>query len=204
MNATVFPVGHYSGVRPGESDEPEHVVRVGWSQHRIDADAFAVWVLAHGLPEVGKGAWTVDDVIEQAVQAEVGDPARHVERLADAGLLAVVEDNPVLAARFAQRHRLDVLFVGLGNAPDRLDGHAIGIPGLGTAAILDPDCYELWQWGSVAPTLWHSCEVRATVTARLGQTAEPADALAEILGDLRYLVAHGCAYLDVTSLDAAG
>lgn len=192
MNAMVFPVGHYSGVRADE-----HVIRVGWSLHRIDADAFAVWVLAHGLPAVGKGQWTVDDVIGQAVQAAVEDPARYVEQLADSGLLAVVEDNPMTATLFAQRHRLDVLFVGLGNAPDRLDGHAIGIPGLGTAAILDPDCYELWQWGSVAPTLWHSCEVRATVTAELEQPADPAAAVAEILGDLRFLVAHGCAYLDI-------
>jgi hypothetical protein len=197
MSAIVFPVGQYGGVRPGEADAPEHVVRVGWSQHRIDADAFAVWVMAHGLPEIGKGDWTVDDVIEQSLKADIEDPAMQVERLADAGLLAVVEDNALLATQFAQRHRLDVLFIGLGNAPDRLDGHAVGIPGLGTAAILDPDCYELWQWGSVAPTLWHSCEVRATVTARLGHTAEPVEALAEILGDLRYLLAHGCAYLDV-------
>ena len=197
MSATVFPIGHYGGVRPGEADEPDHVVRVGWSQHRISADAFAVWVMAHGLPEVGKGAWTVADVIEQSRKADVEDPAAHVERLADAGLLAMVGDIPALAAQFAQRHRMDVLFVGLGNTPERLDGHAVGIPGLGTAAILDPDCYELWQWGSVAPTLWHSCEVRAAVTARLDHAADPADALAEILGDLRYLVAHGCVYLDV-------
>jgi hypothetical protein len=192
MSATVFPVGHYGGVR-----EKDRVVRVGWGQHRIDANAFAVWVMAHGLPDVGKGAWTVDDVIEQSrQQAGVEDAANYVEQLADAGLLAMVGDDQA-AAQFAQRHRLDVLFVGLGNAPDRLDGHAIGIPGLGTAAILDPDCYELWQWGSVAPTLWHSCEVRATVTAELEQQADPAAALAEILGDLRFLMAHGCAYLDI-------
>jgi hypothetical protein len=190
---TVFPVGHYGGVRPDD----EHVIRVGWSQHRVDAGAFAVWVLAHGVPEVGKGDWTVEDVVARSADVGVEDPARHIERLADAGLLAVVEDSPLMAARFAQRHRLDVLFVGLGNAPDQLEGHAVGVPGLGTAAVLDPDCYELWQWGSVAPTLWHSCEVRATVTAELGRQADPVDAIGEILGDLRFLVAHGCAYLDV-------
>jgi hypothetical protein len=184
----VFPIGHYGGVREGG-----HVVRVGWSQHRIDEDAFGVWVLAHGLPEVGKGVWTVDDVIEQGVKAGIADAANQVSMLNDAGLVALVDD----AATFARTHRMDVLFVGLGNAPDRLDGHAVGIPGLGTAAVLDPDCYELWQWGSVAPTLWHSCEVRATVTAGHGQAPDPAGALAEILGDLRFLIAHGCAYLDV-------
>jgi hypothetical protein len=39
--------------------------------------------------------------------------------------------------------------------------------------------------------------VRATVTAPHGQTADPVAALTEILGDLRFLIAHGCAYLDV-------
>lgn len=189
----MFPVGHYGGVR----DDQTQVIRVGWKQHRIDEKAFGVWVMAHGLPEVGKGQWTVQDVVEQSEKAGVEDAASQVGALADLGLLAVVADNPIMATRFAQGHRMDVLFVGLGNAPDRLDGHAVGIPGLGTAAVLDPDCYELWQWGSVAPTVWHSCEVRATVTAKLGQEASPVDALAEILGDLRFLIAHGCAYLDV-------
>ncbi|TCC31981.1 hypothetical protein [Kribbella speibonae] len=188
MTALVFPIGHYNGIR-----EQEQVVRVGWRQHRIDADAFAVWVLAHGLPEVGKGAWTVDDVVVHAQRAGIAEAAAYVERLAGAGLLAVVDEGRT----FAQHHRLDVMFVGLGNAPDRLEGHAVGIPGLGTAAILDPDCYELWQWGSVAPTLWHSCEVRATVTAEPSGQPDPDAALAEILGDLRFLVARGCAYLDV-------
>ena len=197
MSTTVFPIGHYGGVRPGETDEPDHVVRVGWNQHRVSADAFAVWIMAHGPAEVGKDAWTVDDVVEQSVKAGVEDPAATLERLVDAGLLVVLEDNTSMAMEFARRYRMEVLFVGLGNAPDRLDGHAVGIPGLGTAAVLDPDCYELWQWGSVAPTLWHSCEVRATVTAELEQVADPVAALGEILGDLRFLVAHGCVYLDV-------
>ncbi|MEI8410783.1 MULTISPECIES: hypothetical protein [unclassified Kribbella] len=188
MSATVFPVGFYGGAR-----DAEQVVRVGWSQHRLGEDAFGVWVLAHGLPEVGKGAWTPEDVIQQAESVGIPDAGKELEALADAGSVVVVDDP----ANFARSHRMDVLFVGLGNAPDRVDGHAVGIPGVGTAAVLDPDCYELWQWGSVAPTLWHSCELRATVTADHGQPANPVTALAEILGDLRFLIAHGCAYLDV-------
>ncbi|MEU4603380.1 hypothetical protein AB0F43_10410 [Kribbella sp. NPDC023972] len=188
MSATVFPIGHYGGAREGVQ-----AVRVGWSQHRLDEDAFGVWVMAHGLPDVGKGHWTVDDVVRQCEGAGIADAVKHLEALADAGLVAVVDDP----TNFARSHRMDVLFVGLGNAPERLEGHAVGIPGLGTAAVLDPDCYELWQWGSVAPTLWHSCEVRATVTAAHGQAPDPMAALTEILGDLRFLISHGCAYLDV-------
>ncbi|ADB29873.1 hypothetical protein Kfla_0754 [Kribbella flavida DSM 17836] len=191
----VFPIGHYSGLRPG--DEPVHVVRVGWHQHRLSEDAFGVWVLAHGMTQTGKGRWTTAEVAELAQQAGLGQPDNHLDELLALGALALVPDESAEAIDFARKHRMDVLFVGLGNTAERPDEHAVGVPGLGTAAVLDPDCYELWQWGSVAPTLWHSCEVRATVTAELGQTLEPVDALAEILGDLRFLVAHGCAYLDV-------
>jgi hypothetical protein len=199
VNGDVFPIGHYGGVRTTEDGGQVHVVRVGWHQHRLSEDAFGVWVLSHGVTETGKGHWTVDDVAGQAEEAGLTDARAQLEDLAAKGIVAGVPDNPVHATQFVRSHRMDVLFVGLGNTPDRPDGHAIGIPGLGTAAILDPDCYELWQWGSVAPTLWHSCEVRATVTAELGQTLEPVDVLGEILGDLRYLIAHGCAYLDVAA-----
>jgi hypothetical protein len=195
MNGSVFPIGHYSGFRPGE--DPVHVVRVGWQQHRLDEDAFGVWVLSHGTAETGKGHWTADDIVKRAEDGGLAEAGRRLEELAAKGIVAFVPDDPEVATAFAKGHRMDVLFVGLGNSPERPEGHAVGVPGLGTAAVLDPDCYELWQWGSVAPTLWHSCEVRATVTAELGQTLEPVDALGEILGDLRYLISHGCAYLDV-------
>lgn len=196
--SSVFPVGHYGGLRTVDGG-PVHVVRVGWQQHRLSEDAFGVWVLSHGLTETGKGHWTAEDIAAQAEQAGVLEPLTRLKELAEVGVVAVVEDDPAEATRFAQSHRLDVLFVGLGNTPERPDGHAVGVPGLGTAAVLDPDCYELWQWGSVAPSLWHSCEVRATVSARPGQPSEPVDALAAILGDLRFLIAHGCAYLDVAA-----
>lgn len=199
--SSVFPVGHYGGVRTHDSPDGGnvHVVRVGWQQHRLNEDAFGIWVLSHGLAETGKGHWSAEDIAAQAEQAGVTEPNARLQELAAVGVVAVVEDDPAEATRFAQRHRLDVLFVGLGNTSERPDGHAVGVPGLGTAAVLDPDCYELWQWGSVAPSLWHSCEVRATVSGRLGQQLEPVDALAAILGDLRFLIAHGCAYLDVTA-----
>ncbi|MFI6678644.1 hypothetical protein [Kribbella sp. NPDC050470] len=73
----------------------------------------------------------------------------------------------------------------------------MGLPGVGAAAMLDPGSYELWQWGSLAPSLWHCCEVRASVRSQLDEQVGAADVMAEVLGDLRFLIAHGCAYLDV-------
>jgi hypothetical protein len=41
--------------------------------------------------------------------------------------------------------------------------------------------------------------VSSEVAGQLGRTLEPAAALAQILGDLRYLIVHGCVYLDVAA-----
>jgi hypothetical protein len=201
MNSSVFPIGHYCGLRPGESPEAAqvHVIRVGWRQHRLSEDAFGIWVLAHGVAETGKGPWTADDILGRAGEAGLADAGTHLEDLVSRGTLAVVPDRIEEAATFALSHRLDALFVGLGNRPDRLDGHAVGIPGLGTAAILDPASYELWQWGSLPQTLWQSCQTRVKVATQMGTAPEPADVLLELLGDLRYLIVHGCVYLDVAA-----
>jgi hypothetical protein len=194
MTASVFPVGHYGGPRAARAEV--HVVRVGWKQHQLDEDAFGVWVLSHGVGEIGKDSWTRDDVIALAEQAGLAEPQRQLDVLLDRGVLAAVPDGPD-AEEFARCHRMDALFVGLGNSPDEPDLHAVGVPGIGTAALLDPDCYELWQWGSLAPTVWHNCEVRSSVSGRLGKPLQPTEALTQILGDLRFLIIHGCVYLDV-------
>ncbi|MFF1817252.1 hypothetical protein ACFVWG_08140 [Kribbella sp. NPDC058245] len=189
---TLFPVGHYLGVR-SEEGRPVHTVRIGWRQHRLSEDAFATWVLAHGLPANGRAAWTRAELVDQAEQVEISTPADHLQALTSDGLVAAVDD----AEAFARHHRMGVFFVGLGNTPEELGQFAIGLPGLGPAATLDPDSYELWQWGSIAPSLWHSCELRASVTSRDDQSVSPQDAVTEILADLRILISHGCAYLDV-------
>lgn len=195
MTTTVFPIGHYTGLRPDDDGRPVHSVRIGWQQRRLTEDAFGTWVLGHGTPQVGKGPWTGEELLAAADEAGITDARTHLEELTGLGLLASV---PERSEEFAKAHRIDVQFVGLGNSPENPELHAVGLPGLGAAAMLDPDSYELWQWGSLAPTLWHSCQVRASVTSKLDQQVEPIDALAGVLGDLRFLIGHGCAYLDVT------
>jgi hypothetical protein len=195
MPASVFPIGHYTGLRADDGGRPVHAVRIGWQQHRLTENAFATWVLAHGTAESGKSPWTEQDLLAAASQeGGITDAADRLAELIGLGLLAVV---PERSDEFAKAHRMDVQFVGLGNSPENSELHAVGLPGLGAAALLDQGSYELWQWASLAPTLWHSCQVRASVSAKLDQDVEPIDVLAEVLADLRHLIVHGCAYLDV-------
>ncbi|GAB3413911.1 hypothetical protein [Flindersiella endophytica] len=203
--AAVFPVGHYGGAGPGTA----HLVRVGRKLERLTDDEFGIWMLAHGLADVGKGNWGRSDVLDRARDAEIAEPEACLERLIANGLLAVVPAEGVDAAtRFATAYRLCTLLVGLGAAPDQPELHAIGVPGVGTAALLDAGTYRLWQWGGVAPTLWRHCQdrIRSGSDGRdaLAALVDPAKVLADVLGELRVLLAHGCAYLDTVEPVAAG
>lgn len=206
MNAaTVFPVGHYGGTGPGEA----HLVRVGRYLAKLTDDEFGIWMLAHGLADVGKGNWSRSDVLERARDAELASPEGCLERLIANGLLAVVPTEHVDdATSFATAYRLCTLLVGLGAAPDQPELHAIGVPGVGTAALLDAGTYELWQWGGVAPTLWRHCQdrIRSDSDGRdpLAALVDPAKVLVDVLGELRVLLAHGCAYLDTVEPVAVG
>ena len=203
MTGTLFPVGHYGGLRPTTSGDEQHVVRVGWRLHRLTADGFGVWVLAHGSAEVGKGPWTREHVLEMAETADLPAAGIHVDDLIARGLLApvpTVAQDPAAAVSFARSYRMQSLVVGMGNSPEQPRRHAVGVPGLGVVAMLDPDSYELWQWGGLAPTLWHSCEVRASVVTGMGGAGlDATSALEQILGDLRRLLVHQCVYLDVAA-----
>ncbi len=194
MTTAIFPIGHYTGTRPDEEGRSVHTVRIGWQQRRLTEDAFATWVLGHGKPEAGKAPWTEQHLLAAASDAGIADAPEHLKDLAGHGLLIAVPDPP---EEFAKAHRLDVQYVGLGNSPENPDQYAVGLPGLGAAAMLDASTFELWQWGAVAPTLWHCCQLRASVTSTLGRPVGPADVVTEVLGDLRFLLIHGCAYVDV-------
>lgn len=194
----VFPVGHYAGERPGG----QHLVRLGWSPERLTTDEFGVWVLAHGSSRAGKSDWTVDDVRTLAEGAEVGGPADAVESLLKRGLLVAVPAEPAAAPAtlaFLRSHRMGSLLTGLGDTAENAGTYGVGVPGTAALAWLDRDAYELWQWGQLPPSLWHTCAARANVSTQLGEPLEATQAVGGVLADLRLLLAHSCAYLDVAA-----
>lgn len=191
-DATVFPVGQYAGMRENKNGPDGYRVRVGRDLEYLDDDQFAVWGLAHGLPDTGKDSWSQDDIVDRAVDIDLVDAHVHVQELARRGLLASVptdHDRAGEAMAFASRHRLRALLIGLGSRPGAVDTHAVGVLGVGTAAILDESGYRLWQWGTTAESL------RQYVT-ELDDATDPVELLPGVLADLRVLVANGCAYLD--------
>jgi hypothetical protein len=109
------------------------------------------------------------DVWARAHEGPVDDPA--VARLVERGALAVAD------GAFLETYRMDALQVGVGNTAAEPEVFHVGIA---EPVPLGRGSYELWQWGSLAPTL--------------KDVARPA----EFLDDLRALLAGGCAYLDVS------
>lgn len=176
---TVFPIGHYMGERHPEGLQ---FVRLGLEHQTMTEDEFGVWVLAHN----DSPQWSVENVLGLAAEAELADPRASVDRLLSVGLLVTVSD-PVV---FAQAYRLNPLLTGIGNTEQDPDKYAVGIPGQ-EPALLEAGSYELWQWCALAPTLWHTCEIRS----KIGDIS-PKEAATEVLADLRPLLANSCAYLD--------
>jgi hypothetical protein len=176
---TVFPIGHYLGERHPEG---LHYVRVGLDHQTMTADEFGVWVLSHeDSPQ-----WSVSNVLTLAEKASLPAAAESVDRLLSAGLLVTVTEP----AAFAQSYRLEPLQVGQGNSFEDPDTYLVGLPGA-EPARLGAGSYELWQWSALAPTLWHTCQLRAKVAG-----TDPLAEVAQVLADLRPLLANSCGYLD--------
>ncbi|CRK58770.1 hypothetical protein [Alloactinosynnema sp. L-07] len=178
MTAVIFPIGHYAGAVGSV-----HEVRVGWGRHELTEDEFGTWILAHGLASAAGGPWGRTEI------AKAGLPDR-IDALLPRGLLVEV----TAADEFAALYRLRPLLVGLGNSVESPDRHAIGVPGLPPVAHLDPRTYELWHWGHLAPSLHQACAAIAQVDGEPAATA-----LVGMLGQIRHLLAGGCAYLDAVS-----
>jgi hypothetical protein len=180
---TVFPIGHYMGERHPEG---LHYVRVGLQHQTMTANEFGVWVLSHeNSPQ-----WSIADVLSLAAKANLPDAESSAERLLSVGLLVKAIDK----VAFTQSYRLEPLQTGIGNSQTDPDKYEIGIPGQEPATV-DAGSYELWQWSALAPTLWHTCEIRAKVAE---PPVPPTDMVDEVLTDLRPLLANSCGYLDQT------
>ncbi|MCT2585890.1 hypothetical protein [Actinophytocola gossypii] len=196
MSHLVFPIGHYVGERHPEEVQ---VLRVGVEHRTLTQDEFGVWVLAHGAPVDGSPVWTTDDLLRLAEESELTDVRRHLDELVEKGLLALV---PVAggaeAVAFVETYRLAPMLVGLGNSEADPDDYALGFPQLDEpVAVVPAGSYELWQWGHVAPSMWHTCEVRAKVAADLNEPSGTTEVLDGLLADLRPLLVNSCAYLDL-------
>ncbi|MFK4084091.1 hypothetical protein ACI2LF_08300 [Kribbella sp. NPDC020789] len=193
MTTEIFPVGHYTGVLPSAIGAPNHIVRVGRTQHRLTEADLGSWMLAHGPAGAIGAPWTLRPLLDEAAELGMDGVHDRLAELADRGLVVGIDPADGQVSDVVRAYRLSALMIGLGEVPEEPGRHRIGVPEVGVVAVLDPDSYELWRWAATAPTLWASCELRSAVAGR----PDPRTTVGGVLRDLRTVIAHGCGYLDV-------
>lgn len=211
---TLLPVGHYHGRSYPGPDRPlsAHRVRVGLDVVRLTPDEFAVWCLAHGLPDQSDDApWTRREVEAAAREDGVSDASAALDGLLRRRAVVAVAGEPggpddaLDLSGFARTHRLEALLHGLGTPPEDPAALGIGVPGFAPLLIAGRTAAGLWQWAPLCADLHEACVLLARGAARTGETdPEHTDAsrvLAGALSALRRLISHSAAYLDVTGPD---
>ena len=202
----VFPVGHYMGAfYPGAGQALRYrKVRIGVDVAQIVGDErFGVWALAHGLPDrLDKGPWTRSALLAAATEAELPDAETHLDALLEQKVLTQVAPGTPESIEFAKTHRLQPLMMGLGNSPQDPLSFGLGFVGAPPVVRVPSFLYELWQWGRIGRSLWHTVEMFAKVEREVAQKGagvpDPQAVLDRILSQLHVLLAHNAAYLDQT------
>jgi hypothetical protein len=206
----IFPIGHYLGahVPSAGADADFHVVRVGWETYKLEGnEQFAVWALAHGLPDAGgnddAAPWTRTAVDAAARAGGIPNVARSIADLLAQDLLVEVTPGTPEAIEFARVCRTRSLLVGLGNTAEDPLHYGIGASERAPAIQVPSFTYELWKWGHACDSLWHACQV---ITAA-GDPADPEQTdpervLTRCLAAIQVLLAHGAVYLDEAREDA--
>jgi len=205
----IVPIGHYVGVHvPRDRTESEfHVVRIGWESYQLeDAAQFAVWALAHGLPEPGAGEtapWTRSALVGAARASGIPNVGDALADLTARDLLIEVTPGTAEAVEFARVCRTRSLLIGLGNTLEEPRRYAIGASENAPVARVSGFAYELWKWGHACDSLWHACHVFAAAGSP-GEVDEtdPERVLTRCLAAIQVLLANGAIYLDEAREDA--
>lgn len=198
MVATVIPVGQFVGAmelpaEAGPGVDVSYRIRLGVNIEELNEAEFGVWAIAHGTgPEVKPASLPALESLATK-KAKLPDPHAASDRLLRRGLLARVVPVGAEARRFAERHNLMPLGVGLGNSPDSLAKFGIGQPGFPRSTV-GSALFDIWAFAATCPSLWHACEQAETV----GSDVATGDLLRLVLEALPVLLATDAAWVDLS------
>ena len=188
----LFPLGQSLGQRDGGL---VFDVRVGDELRQVDPVQWAVWALAHGLPGV-PGPWTADDVLLQATAAGLPDAAAVVAGLVGDGLLVEAPADAGGATALAERVRVMVALLPLGNSADEPSAWALGLPGRPLVHVDEP-VYEVVALGHLDTDLWTTVQQVAGAPRPAPDDArDPLVLLGRVLDALPTLLSVGAVHLD--------
>ncbi len=201
-NALLFPIGHCIGAYYDAPNSTEHFfqVRVGPDVIRLNDDQFAIWSLAHGVPDRPTDQpWNRETVLTAARRAGIPMADNVLEGLIQDYVLFETTPGTDSAVDFARRHRLIPLMLGLGNTSEEPRLYSVGMVGMPVVSM-SAVAYDLYEWAHMDSNLWLACEGAAATAVRVGiedrLATDPVLLLDALLGTLHSLLSPNAAYLD--------
>ncbi len=126
------PIGLALGPRfaDQQSEEPESLdVRIGQDFFHLDYAQYAIWSLAHGLPElVQRRPRRAHRSKNQALRAGIENPDVGFNALVDGGLVAKSFSGGAVAAVCRSFTAFCPLSLGLGNSQEQPEAFTMGMP----------------------------------------------------------------------------
>lgn len=203
----VFPIGHCIGASydPAEPTEHSFQVRVGADVIRLDDARFAIWGLAHGLPERPlEQPWGREGVLDAARRAGVPWATRVLDALIEDHMLCETTAGTDSALDFARRYRMIPLMLGLGNTAEEPLLYSVGMVGQPVVAM-SAMAYDLYEWAHMDSSIWLACEGAAATAVRVGvedpDATDPVHMLDALLGTLHVLLSPNAVCLDTRLAD---
>ncbi|MDQ3716101.1 MAG: hypothetical protein M3381_08815 [Actinomycetota bacterium] len=200
--ALLFPIGHCIGAYYDLPASTDHFfqVRVGPDVVRLDDEQFAIWGLAHGIPDrPPEQPWTRQTVLTAARRAGIAHSEQVLDGLVKDYLLFEATPGTDGAVDFARRHRLIPLMLGLGNSSEEPRLYSVGMVGLPVVSM-SAMAYDLYEWAHMDSNLWLACQGAAATAVRVGiedrLARDPLLMLDALLGTLHALLSPNAAYLD--------
>jgi hypothetical protein len=198
----LFPIGHCIGAYYDQPASNDHVyqVRVGADVIRLNDHQFAVWGLAHGMPDRSpEEPWNRKALLTAARRAAVATSEQILDSLIEDHLIVETTPGTDSAVDFARRHRLIPLMLGLGNTSEEPRLYSVGLIGLPVASM-SAMAYDLYEWAHMDANLWLACEGAAATAVRVGiedrLATDPLRMLDALLETLHMLLSPNAVYLD--------
>ncbi|MDQ3576304.1 MAG: hypothetical protein M3400_06295 [Actinomycetota bacterium] len=200
--ALLFPIGHCIGAYYDAPKSADHFfqVRVGPDVVRLDDDQFAIWGLAHGIPDrPADQPWNRESVLTAARRAGIAMAEQVLDGLIKDYVLYETTPGTDSAVDFARRHRLIPLMLGLGNTSAEPRLYSVGMVGMPVVSM-SAIAYDLYEWAHMDANLWLACQGAAATAVRVGiedrLATDPLLMLDALLGTLHALLSPNAAYLD--------
>lgn len=198
----LYPIGHCIGAYHDLPASNDHFtqVRVGAEVNRLDDEHFAIWALAHGVPDRSvEEPWNRQTILTAARHAGIGAPEQVLESLMADHMLVETTRGTDSAVAFAKGHRLVPTMLGLGNTAEEPWIYSVGLFGM-PIVQLSATAYDLYEWAHLDPNLWVACEGAAATAVRAGiddpMATDPVQTLNALLGTLHVMLTPNAVYLD--------